>query len=434
MGKGRNLGRRLSDAFIRATDTRRLRPYLMRLQRRIGLTPIGLLGIVLALFLWGLGYLVAGKTLFLFAYGAAGLILVVYATGRRSLPLTGERSEVRARAREGEILGVDLSLHSNRRLSTIVLEEDIPERLGNTVQLPIATLHSGENIQHSYRLFCRRRGAYKLGPLVARWGDPIGLTQREMVLVPEFELLIHPSIEPVSSRPLTRQFEDPPIRPPVSKPWPSGLEFYGMREYQRGDDLRRIVWRAFAKTGTMMVREAEQGITDQISLILDTSRQHHSKELESESFEAGVRTVASLGVKHLQEGYSVSIETNDGPLTRKLRGPGGPIELLDACARVELGKRPLEEAIMRMVSDTRRDAHNVLVTPHLTPDSAAKLKFLLNKGVSVLVVALVWEEAAEETLNTATSLGCQVVELRPGQSIAGALYTEVGAGSGGRGR
>ena len=434
MGKARDLGRRLSDAFIRATDTRRLRPYLMRLQRRVGLTPIGLLGIALAILLWLLGYLVAGKSLFLFAYGAAGLIIVVYATGRRTLPLTGERSEVRARAREGEILGIDLSLHCNRRLSTIVLEEDIPDRLGTPVQLPIATLQSGDDIHHSYRLFCRRRGAYKLGPLVARWGDPIGLTQREMVLVPEFELLIHPNIEPVSSRPLTRQFEDPPIRPPVSKPWPSGLEFYGMREYQRGDDLRRIVWRAFAKTGTLMVREAEQGITDQITLILDTSRQYHSKEFESESFEAGVRPVASLGVKHLQEGYAVSVETNDGPLTRKLRGPGAPIELLDACARVELGKLPLEDALMRMVTDNRRDAHNVLVTPHLTPETAAKLKFLLNKGVSVLVVALIWEDAAEETLNTATSLGCQVVELRPGQSIAAALHTEVGAGSGGRGR
>jgi uncharacterized protein (DUF58 family) len=429
MGKSKDLGHRLSEWFIRATDSRRFKPYLNKMQRKIGLTPIGLLGIVLAAFLWLMGYVVAGKTLYLFAYGAALLIIVVYVTGKRKLPLVGERSELRARAREGEVLGVELKLHCNRRLSTIVLEELIPERLGNAVQLPIATLHSGEEISHSYRLFCRRRGAYKLGPLVARWGDPIGLTQREMVLVPEFELLIHPSIEPVSSRPLTRQFEDPPIRPPVSKPWPSGLEFYGMREYSPGDDLRRIVWRAFAKTGTLMVREAEQGITDQITVILDTARATHSKELESESFEAGVRVAASLGAKHLTEGYSVSIETNEGALTRKLRGPDGPIQLLDACARVEMGKKTLEEAIMRIVMDSRRDTHNVLVTPHLSRESASKLKLLLNKGVSVLVVALIWEDAAEETLNTATALGCQVVELRPGQSIAGALYHEVGAGS-----
>src|SRR5206468_7479296 len=142
-------------------------------------------------------------------------------------------------------------------------------------------------------LACWRRGAYNVGPLVARWGDPFGLTQREMVLQEPFELLVHPSTEHVQDRPLTRLWEDPPIRPPVSKPWPSGMEFYGMREYAPGDDLRRIVWLAFAKTGVLMVREAEQGITDQISIILDTDRRYHSGEETSESFEAGVRVAAS---------------------------------------------------------------------------------------------------------------------------------------------
>jgi uncharacterized protein (DUF58 family) len=432
MAKRRDFPTRLNDAIARATSTKRWRASALRLQRRIGVTPIGLVAFILVVVFWGFGKLVAGKPMYLFAYGTLALLILTWATGRRTLPLTGERSEVRARAREGEILGVDLTLHARRRLSTIVLEEQLPERLGAPVQLPLATLRSGQDVQHSYRLFCKRRGAYKLGPLIARWGDPIGLTQREMVLVPEFELLVHPNIESTSSRPLTRQFEDPPIRPPVSKPWPSGLEFYGMREYRPGDDLRRIVWRAFAKTGVMMVREAEQGITDQITIILDTGRANHSKEDPSESFEMGVRVAASLGVKHLGEGYAVAIETNDGPLTRKLRGPGSPLQLLDACARLEMGREPLTKAIMRRVTDPRRDAHNILITPQLRPDAAAQVRMMLNKGVSVLVVALIWDEQSEQTLNTATALGCQVVEVRPGQSIAAALYTEVGAGSGRR--
>lgn len=418
----------LSRGLAKATDTRKFKPALLRLQRKVGITPIGLVGFGLAVLLWVFGRIVGGKPMYLFAYGAMAMVVVTYLTGRRSLPLSGERSEVRARAREGEILGVDLTLHSRRRLSTIVLEEMIPDRLGAPVQLPLATLQSGQDIAHSYRLQCRRRGAYKLGPLVARWGDPLGLTQREMILVPEYELLIHPNIENVSDRPLTRQFEDPPIRPPVSKPWPSGLEFYGMRKYAPGDDLRRVVWRAYAKTGVLMVREAEQGITDQITMILDTNRATHSQEETSESFEAGVRVIASLGVKHLSEGYNVQVITNEGPLTRKLRGPGSPMQLLDATARVEPGKKTVRDALMQLVMNNRRDAHNVLVTPRLSREDAAQLKLLVNKGVSVLVVALIWNEESEQTLSTAAVLGCQVVELRPGQSIAGALYTEVGGG------
>jgi uncharacterized protein (DUF58 family) len=294
--------------------------------------------------------------------------------------------------------------------------------------LALSTVHGGDEVRHSYRLRCARRGAYTLGPLVARWGDPLGLTQREMVLAPEFELLVHPSIEPVVDRPLTRQWEDPPIRPPVSKPWSSGFELYGMRDYAPGDDTRRIVWRAFARTGRLLVREFEQGITDRVSIIVDTDRRFHTREDPSESFEAGIRVAASLGVKHLIDGFSVSVQTNDGPLTRALRGPGAHLELLDAMARVDFGKQPLSDTILRVTADPSRDAHTLLITPRLLPPAAAQLRLLINKGVSVTVVALLWEEEAEETAATASALGCGVVELRPDQSIAAALSVEVGAG------
>jgi uncharacterized protein (DUF58 family) len=272
---------------------------------------------------------------------------------------------------------------------------------------------------------------YQVGPLVAVAGDPLGLAQRETIVAEPFELLVHPRVELVADRPLTRQFEDPPIRPPVSKPWPSGLEFYGMREYVPGDDLRRIVWRASARTGKIMVREAEQGITDKITVILDTDRTNHSRDGEgfSESFETGVRAAASLAVRHLREGYEIKCEANGGRLTRPLRGPTSQLLMLDALARVEMDREPLSKVIMRMLSDGRRDAHNILITPKLTNREAAQLKLLLNTGVSILVVALLWDEESSDTLGTAAALGCQVVGVHPGQDLSSALFQDIGAGN-----
>lgn len=409
-------------------SAKRMRTAIHRYERRAGLTRMGGLGIGLAILLWGFARLIAGKTLYLFAYGAILLVIGTWATAKRRLPLEGGRSEVRARAREGEILGVELSLRSKRRLTTIVLEEEVPERLGGVVSLPIPSIKGGEEVTHTYRLHCRRRGVYKLGPLVARWGDPIGLTQREMELAPAFELLVHPSVEPVASRPLTRQFEDPPIRPPVSKPWNAGMEFYGMRDYSPGDDLRRIVWKAFARTGRLLVREFEQGITDSIVVMLDTDPRHHSREEPSESFECAVKVAASICVKALGEGYSVGCDTNDGKLTKMLRGPDAPIQMLDALARVDHGKGKLDTMIMRRIADPARTAHHILITPRLNKEAAAKLRMLLGRGVSIMVIALIWDEEAEETLGTAASLGCQVTEIRAGQSIADAFMHEIGAG------
>lgn len=400
------------------------------IQRKAGLTRSGVIAILASILTWLAAYIVAGKALYLFAYGIFILVVMSYILAPRKLKLEGVRAGLFPRAQEGDRLEVEVELKATRRVAAFTLEERLPERLGTSVRVPIAKLSRDKTVTHRYGLRCARRGVYEIGPLVAITSDPLGLTSRENLVAEKFELLVHPRLEFVSDRPLTRQFEDPPIRPPVSKPWPSGLEFYGMREYVRGDDLRRVVWRASARTGKLMVREAEQGITDHVTVILDTDRGSHSKDGDhSESFETGVRAGASLAARHLREGYEIRVDTNAGPLTRALRGTGAQLRVLDAFATVDMSREPLSAVIMRLISNPRRDAHNILITPRLGTAEAAQLRILLNKGVSILVVALMWDEENADTLGIASSLGCQVAAVHPGQDLATALYHDIGAGN-----
>ncbi|MHB8719537.1 MAG: DUF58 domain-containing protein [Candidatus Dormibacteria bacterium] len=405
---------------------------LRDLQRTTSLTGTGAAGLCVAVVMWGAARLVAGRPLYLLAYGIVGLLGVAWMMGRRKLPLEGSRSDVQPRVREGQSLDIGIALRARRSLSTLVLQEQLPAELGQTVSLPVASLARNQEVEHRYHLTLWRRGAYLVGPMVARYGDPVGLTIHEQVVAEPFEILVHPQYERVSDRPLTRQFEDPPIRPPVSKPWPSGLEFYGMRDFRPGDDLRRVVWRAVARTGRILVREAEQGITDRITIIIDTDQSAYQEEDYSLSFEMGVRAAASLGVRHLREGYQVSVETNGGRLTVPLRGAADQINLLDALARLKTSRVPLCEVLNRLVGNAQRDAHNVLVTSRLSRRDAGQLRLLLNTGVSVLVVALALEAGSEETIHNAAAVGCQVVEVRANVPLSQALAVQVGAGSGRR--
>lgn len=426
--KGRFLSAR--DLLVDAASPQRIREAWRNFERKVGLTRSGQVAVIAVAAAWVVARLIAGDAMFVFAYGIGMLVVAAYLLARRKLKLEGTREGLFPRSQEGDRFDVEVRLSATRGVSTFVLEERVPERLGMTVKLPIPRLPRGRSVSHRYGLRCARRGVYEVGPLVAVTSDPLGLARHETVVAETFELLVHPRIEFVSDRPLTRRFEDPPIRPPRSKPWPSGLEFYGMREYVRGDDLRRIVWRASARTGKLMVREAEEGITDRITIILDTDRGSHSWDGDhSESFETGVRTAASLAVRHLNDGYEIRNETNVGSLTRPIRGRDRSLNALDAYARVELSREPLTKLIMRLISDPKRDAHNILITPKLSPTEAAQLRILLNKGVSILVVALLWEEEYSETLGVAASLGCQVAAIHPGQDIAAALYQDIGAGN-----
>jgi len=424
----RTAGSRLVTWRDRVVDAYTARGQSSKRHRRF--TRAGKLALAGAVVPWVLGYIIAGPALYVFAYASVVLILLCYLLAPKATQLEATRVGLRPLAQQGDRLEVEVELVAGRSLSTFVLEERLPAALGLPVRVPIARVTRGSTINHRYTIVCSRRGVYEVGPLMAVTSDPLGLTQRETRIADAFELRVHPRIEHVSDRPLTRRFEDPPVRPPVSKPWPTGLEFYGMREYQPGDELRRIVWRASARMGKLMVREAEEGITDQVTVILDTDRGSHSWDVDhSESFETGVRVAASLAVRHLQDGYEVRCDSNGGRLVRTLRGASRTLELLDAFARVDMSREPLLAVLRRMAVEPRRDAHNILITPHLDDQEAAQLRLLIERGASILVVALLWDEESSETLNVAAALGCQVAGIRPGQDLASALNHDIGAGS-----
>ena len=394
---------------------------------RAHLTVSGLLLLALAVSGWGLARWVGSKTIYMLVYIALLVMLVAWLVSRRRLALEVVRSELPARMREGQTGEVTLKVTAHRRATTLVVEERLDPSMGPPIRIPIGAIGAGEELEHSYTFSPSRRGVYQLGPTTATWSDPFGLTTQEQQLAGTTEMIVHPSTELVHDRVLSRMWEDPPTRPPVSKPWPTGFEFYGMRDYVPGDDLRRVVWSAVAKTGRMLVRESEQGITDRVSIILDTDREWHQPGHPSGTFEMGVRVAASVGVRHLKDGFAVSLSANGTRLGSALRGPRARIELLDQLARVELGRAPLRDIGPLLLADARRGSHFLIVTPHLDKDTGSQLRLVLERGASIAVVKLVWDESDPQSLARAAALGCQVIQVPLDGSIEGAFTHAAGA-------
>jgi uncharacterized protein (DUF58 family) len=404
------------------------------IEKRTGITASGLVLLGLAIVGYVVGRIIGSKAMFLLVYGVLLVLGVSWSLGRRKLAVAARRSDLPTRVREGQVVGVELSLEAKRRISTIVLEEDLHEQLGTAVRVPVPLLPGGETVTHGYTFTPKMRGVYRVGPLVAEWSDPFGLTKRREVLSEPVDIIVHPSTEMVHDRVTQREWEDPPIRPPVSKPWPTGFEFYGMRDYVSGDDPRRIIWRKTAQTldengqGRYLVRESEQGITDRVALFLDTHDEFHSPGKYSDTFELAVRTVASLGVKHLRDGFSVTLHSNGERLAAALRGRRHEIGLLDELAKVNRDKVPLTKALERLLMDRNRNAHNVIITPHLERDSAARMRLLIERGVSLLLVQIVWDGTDPLSVHRAGALGCGVIELTANAALERVFRPVVGVG------
>ncbi len=404
-------------------------------ERRLGLTPAGV--VVAALVLPGiaLGQVLGSRPLLLLVYGALAVVGLSRLLARRRLSVEAVRSSLPTRVREGAVVDVELSVTARRRLATVVLEEVLPEPFGVPVRVPVPVLPAGQAVVHGYRFTARRRGVHSVGPLIAEWSDPFGLTRKRVVLTAAETVIVHPNVERVSDRVTSREWEDPPVRPPQSRPWPSGFEFYGLRDYVAGDDPRRINWRATARSGggidgdgRYLVRESEQGITDRVRLVLDTDSARHTAGDPSETFEVAVRAAASLGVKHLTDGFSVSLESGSGTLAKALRGTRSRIPLLDRLAEVQPERAPLATALDRLFLDPQRSTHNVIITPHIDVETARRISLLRARGSSIVLVLVLSEDTDPAGIHRAAGLGCPVVELRPGATLTASTAAVVGAG------
>ena len=412
----------------RLTRAGQARGAFVQFLERIHLTVSGLMVIGLVVAGWLLARWIGSRTLFVMVYAGALVVIASYLLARRRLSMSVDRSQLPARMREGQSAEVTLVIKAEKRATTLLVEEELHPALGKSVRVPVASIAPGQDVEHSYTFSPTLRGVYEIGPATATWSDPFGLTLQNQVLADTTKLIVHPSTELVHDRVLARMWEDPPIRPPVSKPWPTGFEFYGMRDYVPGDDLRRVVWAAVAKTGRMLVRESEQGITDRVSMVLDTDREWHKPGEPSDTFEQAIRVAAAIGVRHLGDGFMVSLSSNDTRLAKSLRGPRARYELLDELARAQMSKTPLSGCGSVLIDDARNRSHFVIVTAHLDKDMATRLRLVLERGSSVVIVKIVWDESDPQSLARAAGLGCQVVQVPLGSSIEGAFAHQVGAG------
>lgn len=396
-------------------------------ERRLGLTTSGVCTAAAVAVLWVAGRLLTSRGLALASYGLTTVLATAWVLGRRNLSVTVDRSEVPTRVRARRPIDVEIKLTAARRISGVIVEDHLDSHLGPSARVPVPVLPSGQTISHGYRFSPARRGVFAVGPVVAEWNDAFGLTRRRQEIGPAVELIVHPDIERVNDRITSREWEDPPVRPPVSKPWPNGFEFYGMRDYVEGDDPRRIVWRALAQHDKYLVRESEQGITDRVHLYLDTDAAVYEPGDDSDTFELAIKAAASLGTSYLKAGFSLTLHAGASGRPPRYRGSGNQIALLDELARVERRDVRLAKALERMLTDPQGSAHNVVVTPFLDPEAAARLRLLRRRGTSMLVVLVLGDDPDPIGIHRASSLGCNVAEVTAGTPLS-TLFQHIVAG------
>jgi uncharacterized protein (DUF58 family) len=120
-------------------------------------------------------------------------------------------------------------------------------------------------------------------------------------------------------------------------------EFSEIREYQSGDPLKRVAWKASARSGKLLVRKYEVEERDLVWLVLDASVELWAGRVGSAPLDLMIDTLAHLLRHHLRTGHDVGlvIVTNGAVLrTPARRGSGHERRLLEALAQTPFTLEP----------------------------------------------------------------------------------------------
>lgn len=268
-------------------------------------------GLLASSFLLG----VAGRifaVLELLVVGAGGLALVVTAVAYVRLTrvsLGASRALHPPRLHAGASGHVEMTVrNTGARPSPVVGAVDPFDHGRRRACFEVAPLRPGQAVRAAYRLPTEQRGIHHVGPLELRLEDPFGVASSSVHQAPATKLVVYPRVEAIEALPpgppdgISDRAGLSPVAPTVDG------DLYALREYQRGDDLRRVHWRSTAKHDELMVRHPETPGDGAATILLDLRKSVH----DDESLETAVSAAASIVHAAWRRRWPVRLVTSDG--------------------------------------------------------------------------------------------------------------------------
>jgi len=361
-------------------------------------------------------FLIGAGMLLALAAGAAYVELV-------RPQLTATRRVLPARVHAGTSSRVELSLvnHSSRRSPVLAVRDPFDEGT-RWARFLVAPLAPGEVGRAAYRLPTDRRGVFDLGPLEVSLADPFGLVAASVEAAPRTRLTVYPRIDQVAPPP-SSQGDDPLAGADHPRALTGGGEdFYALRPYVRGDDLRKVHWLSTAKIDDLMMRQDEMPWQSRSTLLLD----NRTAVCPPPALEIIVSAAASLTVASARHDGLQRVLTASGSDSGSAGGSGHVESILEHLAGLRRGDGELLP-VLAGLRRSRSGGALVILTTALASTADFDAMVALTTRFSCVMLVLVEPSAwGEAVAPRAVPARLRVVRVEAGRPFAVAWTAAVG--------
>lgn len=317
----------------------------------------------------GLILCVASRAFGAEALGQVGLALIVLLVGA-IVVVRGTRHDLRITRRitpesaSAETLVTATLQLANAGLGAaplVLIEDQLPAVLRTRARFAFSGIEPRGKREATYKVRPSRRGRYEIGPIEMSCIDPFNLARVRRSLGEKTSLLVYPRIEQLvlpRDRGERRSLSVSALRQPTGA---TGEDFYTLREYVEGDDLRKIHWPSTAKRNRYMIRQEETPWHNRATIVLDD----RTLAYEGDAFERAVEAAASLVDLYHRSGYTYRLTGAHHLGSPSNRGMNHRTKCLDHLATVSkksLGSGPDPLLIARFAElEARTGAEGTLV-------------------------------------------------------------------------
>lgn len=324
-------------------------------------------------------------------------LLVAWIWSRYSLLRLGLRRAIQIdRIRAGDWLIEEFALQNHGLLPRLWIEvQDYSTLAGHRADRVVSLAsHGVASWQVSTR--CEHRGLFRLGPVVVRSGDPMGLFVRQHSIPAIHDVMVYPAAVDVRDVPIpaANVMGGQPLN---LRPVSSAHTVAGIREYATGDPLNRISWAATARLGRMMVKEFDPEPSSDTWIMLDLGFDDESGVGYdgvgdyTARHEYAISTAGSLVERCLDEGRKVGFIINREMPVRFDPDSGSRqwLRIFETLAVVTpYGNRSLAEAIQTDAKRFSRNSGLIVVTSRTSGDWVGAAQSLVRRQVPVSTVLI----------------------------------------------
>ncbi len=254
------------------------------------------------------------------------------------------------------------------------------------------------SIKRRHFITCAKRGYYRLTSVSMTCGDILGISSVSQNVAVDAGLLVYPKIMAMEDIPLPSHSWLGEI---VVKRWLIEDPFMlaGIREYQAGDALNRINWKATAKSGGLQVQKRDY--TSEHRLLIYVNFEISEKMWDAVTDPELVERAISYAASIAQYTISRGVETGFGCNGQLYEKPGEPVRieantgsthllhLLETMARLEIVRsRPIDTFLEEDLSSGLTHADILIITAFVSGKMRRLIDDLQRMGNAVEIIRL----------------------------------------------